>query len=57
MTRLTARIEMRPSGLIRLAQPLMAASLSREVEANLSDLKGLLEAKVEERSVRGNGLD
>ena len=55
--RLTSRIEMRPSGLIRLAQPLMAASLSREVEANLSDLKRLLEAKVEERSVPGKGLD
>ena len=55
--RLTSRIEMRPSGLIRLAQPLMAASLRREVEANLSDLKGLLEAKVEERSVPGKGLD
>ncbi|PYQ67134.1 MAG: hypothetical protein DMF54_05540 [Acidobacteria bacterium] len=55
--RLTSRIEMRPSGLIRLVQPLMAASLRREVEANLSDLKGLLEAKVEERSVPGKGLD
>jgi len=54
--KLTSRIEMRPSGLMRLAQSLMAASLSREVEANLSDLKGLLEAKVEQRSVPGKGL-
>jgi len=39
-----------------LAQSLMAASLSREVEANLSDLKGLLDGKVEQRSVPGKGL-
>ena len=56
-TKLTSRIEMRPSGLIRLAQPLMAASLSREVVANLSDLKRLLEVKVEARSLPGMGLD
>ena len=42
--RLTSRIEMQPSGLFRLAQPLIAASLRREVEANLDDLKVLLEA-------------
>ena len=56
-TKLTSRIEMQPSGLIRLAQPLMAASLSREVVANLSDLKRLLEANVEARSVPSRGMD
>ena len=49
-TKLTSRIEMRPLGLVRLAQPLMAAGLKREVVANLRDLKCLLEAKVEARS-------
>jgi uncharacterized membrane protein len=53
--RLTSRIEMRPSGLTRLAEPLIAASLRREVEANLTDLKVLLEAKAEERSIHGTG--
>jgi len=43
--RLIARVELRPSGLFRLAGSLMAAALRREVEANLSDLKGLLEAQ------------
>jgi uncharacterized protein YndB with AHSA1/START domain len=42
---LTSRIEMRPSGLFRLAEPLMAAGLRRDVEANLRALKGLLEAE------------
>jgi uncharacterized protein YndB with AHSA1/START domain len=56
-TKLTSRIEMQASGLIRLAQPLMAASLSREVVANLSDLKRLLEADVEARSVPSRGMD
>src|SRR5436305_2123995 len=55
--RLTSRIEMRPSGLIRLAQPLMAAPLRREVEDHLSDLKGLLDAEVEGRSVPGKGRE
>jgi uncharacterized membrane protein len=50
-TRLTARVELRPSGLFRVAEPLMAAALTRDVEANLADLKGLLEAKVDVRSV------
>jgi len=43
--RLIARVELRPSGLFRLAGSLMAAALRREVGANLSDLKGLLEAQ------------
>ncbi len=55
--RLTSRLEIRPSGLFRLAEPLIAASLGRDVEANLSNLKLLLEAKAEERSVHGEGPD
>ncbi len=43
--RLIARVELRPSSLFRAAEPLMAAALRREVDANLSDLKGLLEAQ------------
>ena len=44
--RLIARIEMRPGSILRLAEPLMAAGLRRDVEANLRALKSLLEAKV-----------
>ncbi len=55
--RLIARVELRPSGLFRVAEPLMAAALTREVEANLGDLKGLLEAKVEDRWVSGTVPD
>lgn len=55
--RITSGIEIRPAGLFRLAEPLIGASLSRDVEANLGDLKGLLEAKAEERSVRSKGPD
>jgi uncharacterized protein YndB with AHSA1/START domain len=40
---LTSRLDMRPSGLLRLAEPLMAAGLKRDVKANLAALKGLLE--------------
>jgi uncharacterized membrane protein len=50
---LTSRIEMRASGLFRLAEPLIAAGLRRDVDANLGALKGLLEANPEEGSVRG----
>jgi uncharacterized membrane protein len=51
--RLIARVELRPMGLFRVAEPLMAAALTRDVEANLGALKGLLEAKVDVRSVTG----
>ena len=44
--RLIARIEMRPAGILRLAEPLMAAGLRRDLEVNLPALKSLLEAKV-----------
>jgi uncharacterized protein YndB with AHSA1/START domain len=43
-SRLTSRIQMHASGLIRLAEPLMAVTLSRDVEAGLGTLKALLEA-------------
>jgi uncharacterized protein YndB with AHSA1/START domain len=43
--RLTSRIEMEASGLLRLAEPLMAAALRRDVEAGLGTLKTLLEAQ------------
>ncbi len=55
--RLTSRIEMRPSALFRLAEPLISAGLRRDVEANLVALKGLLEANAEERSIHGQGPD
>jgi uncharacterized membrane protein len=48
--RLTSRLEMRPSGPLRLTEPLMAAVLRRDVGRNLAALKGLLEAKSEARN-------
>ena len=55
--RLTSRLEMRAPGLLRVAEPLMSATLRRDVEANLTTLKGLLEASAEGRSVRGGVPD
>jgi uncharacterized membrane protein len=52
--RLTSRIEIRPSGLFRLAEPLMAAGLRREVKVNLGTLKRVLEARAGERAVPGD---
>lgn len=37
-TRLTSQIEMQAAGLFGLAEPLIAASLGREMEASFSDL-------------------
>jgi uncharacterized protein YndB with AHSA1/START domain len=51
-TRLTSRIEIRASGIFRIAEPLMAASLRRDVEANLRTLKGVLEATAGARAAR-----
>jgi uncharacterized protein YndB with AHSA1/START domain len=42
--RLTSRIEMQASGMFRLVEPLIAATLSRDVGASLGALKALLEA-------------
>jgi uncharacterized protein YndB with AHSA1/START domain len=44
-TTLISRIELHPSGVARLAEPLMAAALRRDVEANLARLKQQLEAE------------
>jgi hypothetical protein len=41
--RLTAAIELDVSGIMSVAAPLLARSLSRDVEANLARLKNLLE--------------
>ena len=45
LTKLVVRIEMRPTGLARLAEPLMAVALRRDVVANLATLKTVLEAE------------
>ena len=42
-TKLTSRVELRPSGLLRLVEPVMTAGLTRDVKANLVTLKRLLE--------------
>lgn len=44
-TRLVARLEMQAQGPLRLAEPLLAAGLGRDVEANLDRLKNLLESE------------
>lgn len=48
-TRLVARLEMQGQGLLRLAEPLLAAGLNRDVEANLESLKYLLESEAAQR--------
>lgn len=45
-TKLTSKIDMHPGNFISLAEPLISASLSRDVEAGLVYLKGLLESRV-----------
>ncbi len=42
-TKLTCQIEMQPGGILGLAEPLIAASLRREMEAGAGELKDLLE--------------
>ncbi len=42
-TRVTSRVQMQPRGFSRLAEPLIAANLRRQMEANLPALKGKLE--------------
>jgi uncharacterized membrane protein len=42
-TEVTSRVELEPTGLSRLASPLIAASLRREIKAGLPVLKELLE--------------
>jgi len=43
-TRLTSKIQLHTGGLFGLAEPLIAASANREMEAAFGDLKGLLES-------------
>ena len=42
-TRLTTSVEMHPTGLARLTEPLVSIAIKREVDANLATLKELLE--------------
>jgi uncharacterized protein YndB with AHSA1/START domain len=44
-TRLVSRLEMQGHGLLRFAEPVLAAGLRRDVEANLDRLKRLLESE------------
>jgi len=44
-TRLTARLEVQTSGLMGLAEPLIASSLKRDVDTNYDILKNLLETR------------
>jgi uncharacterized protein YndB with AHSA1/START domain len=44
-TRLVARLEMQAQGLLRVAEPVLAVGLRRDVEANLETLKHLLESE------------
>lgn len=44
-TRLAARLEMRAHGILRVAQPLLAAALRRDMMANLVTLKHVLESE------------
>jgi uncharacterized protein YndB with AHSA1/START domain len=48
--RLTSRVELQAAGLLRLAEPLLAVSLRRAVEANLQTLARQLEAESSGRS-------
>ena len=44
-TKLTSKIEMHPKGFVSLAEPLISASLQRDVDANLNVLKNMLESQ------------
>lgn len=44
-TRVTCRMEMKPQGFTRLAEPLIAASVRREMSAEFGYLKDLLESQ------------
>jgi uncharacterized membrane protein len=52
-SRLTAWLELRSPGLLRLVEPFVAMSLRRDVEANLESLRHLLENATEEPSAIG----
>ena len=42
-SKVISKVEMQAKGFVKLAEPLIAASLSRDVESNLEKLKNLLE--------------
>ena len=44
-TKLTSKIDMQPKGFVSLAEPLISASLQRDVEASLNVLKNMLESQ------------
>ena len=44
-TRLSAMVELQPEGIMRLAEPMIAASLKREMESHFEGLKDLLETE------------
>jgi uncharacterized protein YndB with AHSA1/START domain len=48
-TRVTNRIELHPSGIIRLANPLIAAAIRRDVRSAQPRLKELLESRAESK--------
>jgi len=45
-TRITSRLEMQTSGLMGLAEPMIASGLKHEVDANFGILKDMLESRV-----------
>jgi uncharacterized protein YndB with AHSA1/START domain len=45
-TRLTTRLDLETSGLMGLAQPLIASGVKREVDESFGILKGMLESRV-----------
>lgn len=45
-TRLTSLLELQTGGLMGLAEPLIASSVRREMDANFGDLKDMLESQV-----------
>lgn len=47
-THVTCRIEMKPQGFSKLAEPLIAASIRREMSAEFGYLKDLLESRAEQ---------
>jgi uncharacterized protein YndB with AHSA1/START domain len=53
-TRLTGHMEMQSGGLWGLAEPLLASSVRREMEANLPALKELMESRVAEPASPSN---
>jgi hypothetical protein len=47
-TKLTSRVEMRPGRFVNLAERHISANLRRDLEANLGELKDLLEHRATE---------